>query len=489
MSSRLTWRESLFRSAFPLVMSDIAAVFASYYLALMFRVYSEWGHRFFAAINAFFEFRGVANLGPAMESFYVFNAPRILLILCVTLLGLYVFLDLYAVRRFIRRRYEGLNVSVANLAALSAFFMYFYLSRNQFHPRSMFGTVLVLNTILCLSFRGLTRALLRESGLARCPALLIGGSTEAETLGAYIGSREPQGLIVAARMERTASEPMAAFLKRVRDLVSQHGTRMILCADPRLTVAEIMQVLEVSGELDQETKVLSERLNVLVTEAAIPADFFFEMPLVHFAVPPRSRAWRLWRRVGDLVLATAGVVLTFPLMLLIAVLIRATSAGPVFFVQERIGINRRPFMMYKFRTMFNRADELLAQVEEFNEAGGGLFKMRHDPRVTPVGRVLRRFSIDELPQLINVLRGDMAIVGPRPLPRRDFANYYEDWHYGRHSGLPGLTCLWQVSGRSDMSFHNMCILDDYYLRNQGVILDLKIILRTMGVVLFAKGAY
>ena len=115
--------------------------------------------------------------------------------------------------------------------------------------------------------------------------------------------------------------------------------------------------------------------------------------------------------------------------------------------------------------------------------------MREDPRVTPVGRLLRRFSLDELPQLLNVVRGEMTLVGPRPLPRRDFENYYEDWHYGRHGGLPGLTCLWQVSGRSDLDFHTMCILDVYYLRNQSWVLDLKIALRTVWVVLFANGAY
>jgi len=145
--------------------------------------------------------------------------------------------------------------------------------------------------------------------------------------------------------------------------------------------------------------------------------------------------------------------------------------------------------MLKFRTMHDRAAELQAQVEEFNESGTGLFKIRKDPRVTGVGRVLRRFSLDELPQLLNVLRGDMTVVGPRPLPRRDFENYYEDWHYGRHAGLPGLTCLWQISGRSDIDFHNMCILDVFYLRNQIWVLDLKILLRTFWVVLFAKGAY
>jgi lipopolysaccharide/colanic/teichoic acid biosynthesis glycosyltransferase len=139
--------------------------------------------------------------------------------------------------------------------------------------------------------------------------------------------------------------------------------------------------------------------------------------------------------------------------------------------------------------MYDRADELQAQVEEFNESGKGLFKIRNDKRVTPVGRLLRRFSLDELPQLINVLRGEMAIVGPRPLPRRDFENYYEEWHYTRHNGIPGLTCLWQISGRSDLGFHDMCILDIFYLTNRNWVLDLKIALRTFWAVLFGKGAY
>jgi lipopolysaccharide/colanic/teichoic acid biosynthesis glycosyltransferase len=139
--------------------------------------------------------------------------------------------------------------------------------------------------------------------------------------------------------------------------------------------------------------------------------------------------------------------------------------------------------------MHNDAEQAQAEMEELNESAGALFKMRKDPRVTGVGRLLRRFSLDELPQLFNVLRGDMTIVGPRPLPKRDFENYYEDWHYGRHAGLPGLTCLWQISGRSDLDFESMCVLDIYYLRNRTWVLDLKILFRTVWVVLFARGAY
>jgi len=184
-----------------------------------------------------------------------------------------------------------------------------------------------------------------------------------------------------------------------------------------------------------------------------------------------------------------GVIVAFPLLAIIALLIRWTSKGPILFVQERIGVNRKPFQFYKFRTMYERADEEQAALESLNESGEGLFKIRDDPRITGVGRLLRKFSLDELPQFFNIIRGDMTIVGPRPLPRRDFRNYFEDWHYSRHDDLPGLTCLWQVSGRSDIDFSNMCILDVYYLRNQGILLDIKIVLKTFYVVLFAKGAY
>ncbi len=489
MNGRTSVRQLLFRSAFPWVVSDIAAVFAAYYLTLFLRFDSGWGQRFFDAINVFLEVRGTGSLGNALEAFYVFNAPRLLILLALTLTSLYAFLDLYAVRQFIRRRYAGANIVTANAIALAVFYVYFYLSRNQFHPRSFFGTMMVLNAVLCLAFRGATRWLLQRSRLAQTPAVLIGNGPEADVVGDYIGARQPQGVRVAARTALGPGEPIGEFLARVSDLAARHQTRMIICADRRMSVAQIMQVLELSEALGQETKVLSDKLNVLVGEAGIHADFFLEMPLMHFAVPPRSRSWQWFRRAADLILAFAALVVTLPLTVLISLAIKLTSAGPVFFIQERIGVNRRPFSMFKFRTMYNRSEELLAQMEEFNESDGGLFKMRRDPRVTPVGRVLRRFSVDELPQLINVIRGEMAIVGPRPLPRRDFANYYEEWHYSRHGGLPGLTCLWQVSGRSDMSFHNMCILDDYYLRNQSIVLDLKIIFRTIGVVLFAKGAY
>jgi len=485
----LFWRERFLRSAPPLLISDLFALAAAYFVTLFIRFYSQSGQEFFTWINITFGLRETAAVGNTIEQFYLYNAPRILFFLSGTLLFLYGYTNLYARRRFIRRHDEALSIIVANILALSLFYGYFYLTRNEFHPRSVFASLLALNVVFTIVCRATILTLLNRSPLATSRVLLVGQGQEAEYIDRYITLVKPAGLTIVARLPCETSLPMDQLLSQIKTQVQHHRCHMIICADKHFTVAQIMQLLELGESMRQEVKVLSDKLNILINEAGIASDFFMELPLVHFAVSPHGKWSQLFRQISMQLIAALTLILIFPFMLLIASIIKMTSRGPVFFMQERRGINRRPFWMYKFRTMHDRAEELQSQIEEFNESGEGLFKIKRDPRITPIGRFLRRFSLDELPQLINVVRGEMTLVGPRPLPKRDFENYYEEWHYSRHSGLPGLTCLWQVSGRSDISFHNMCILDDYYLRNQNFMLDLKIILRTIRVVLFAQGAY
>ena len=485
----LSWRERFFRSPLPLMLGDIFAVFSAYYTTLLIRFFWPQGKMVFTWINVTLGFRDSGEVGAFLEYFYFLNAPRILLFLTTTLIFLYAYSNLYAGRSLIRRRSEGWAVTVANVAALGLFYAYFYLTRNEFHPRSVFATLLTLNVITTLLVRKVMRGTLRSSRLSSSRVLLIGDGPEADYIERFITATRTAGLSIIARVPAIHPLIPETSLAAIRGAAETHQTQLILCADKHLSVGEIMQLLELGESLRQEVKVLSDKLNVLINEAGMPSDYFMDLPLVHFAVAPTGTFRARTRQAFFRILAGMLLLLSIPLMLLIALLIKLTSPGPVFFMQERIGINRRPFEMFKFRTMHDRAEELQAQIEEFNDSGEGLFKMRKDPRVTAIGQFLRRFSLDELPQLINVVRGEMTLVGPRPLPRRDYQNYYEEWHYSRHSGLPGLTCLWQVSGRSDISFHNMCILDDYYLRNQSMMLDLKILLRTIRVVLFAKGAY
>ncbi len=194
------------------------------------------------------------------------------------------------------------------------------------------------------------------------------------------------------------------------------------------------------------------------------------------------------KRALDVAISLLLLALFGPIMIAAAIAIKLTSEGPVLFLQERIGLNKRRFKIYKFRTMIPNAERLMRSLESKNEASGPVFKIKDDPRITPVGRFLRRSSIDELPQLLNVLRGDMSLVGPRPLPVRDYEGFSEDWQRRRFSVTPGITCLWQVNGRSDVSFEEWMLLDLKYLDEWSLWLDLKILAKTVPAVLKGAGA-
>ena len=197
--------------------------------------------------------------------------------------------------------------------------------------------------------------------------------------------------------------------------------------------------------------------------------------------------WAL-KKAFDLGVSFLVVLVGLPLWLLIALAIKLDSRGPVLYRDRRIGVGEREFGMLKFRTMVQGAAEQQAVLEERNEAGGALFKIRDDPRVTRVGRVLRRLSIDELPQVLNVLRGEMSLVGPRPLPLRDYRQL-EAWHRKRYHVLPGITGLWQISGRSNLTFDDLVRLDFYYIENWSIWLDISILVKTLPAVLAGRGAY
>lgn len=194
------------------------------------------------------------------------------------------------------------------------------------------------------------------------------------------------------------------------------------------------------------------------------------------------------KRVIDLIGAGCGLLLLSPLLLVVGMLIKATSKGPVIFRQDRYGLNKRIFRIYKFRTMVINAEDAQAALEHMNQNSGPVFKIFSDPRVTKVGAFLRKTSIDELPQLINVLKGEMSLVGPRPLNKRDVGRFSEAWLMRRFSVKPGLTCLWQVSGRSNVSFDRWIKLDLQYIDHWSLLLDLRILARTLPVVLRGTGA-
>jgi len=210
-------------------------------------------------------------------------------------------------------------------------------------------------------------------------------------------------------------------------------------------------------------------------------------PLLSFSTTPTNEALLFVRRIMDIALAALFSVIALPFIIVAAILIKLTSPGPILFKQERCGLNGRRFTMYKLRSMIDNAEQLRFELETLNEMDGPVFKSSRDPRVTRIGRLIRRFSIDEFPQLYNVLRGDMSLVGPRPPLPQEVARY-QRWQRRRLSMKPGITCLWQISGRNDVSFEDWMKLDLTYIDNWSLLLDLKILLKTVPVVLLGKGA-
>ena len=196
----------------------------------------------------------------------------------------------------------------------------------------------------------------------------------------------------------------------------------------------------------------------------------------------------LIKRVLDILIALPVIIILLPFFAIVALSIKLTSPGPVFFIQKRLGLNKRVFNLYKFRSMVTEAEALLPSLESLNEATGAAFKIEDDPRLTPIGKFLRKTSIDELPQLFNVLKGDMSLVGPRPIQFRDFEAFYQDWHRRRFSVRPGITCLWQVNGRSKLTFEQWMELDIQYIDKWTLWLDLKILFKTIPTVMKGTGA-
>lgn len=193
------------------------------------------------------------------------------------------------------------------------------------------------------------------------------------------------------------------------------------------------------------------------------------------------------KRYVDIALSGLAIVALLPVFLIIALVIKCSSPGPIFFSQERIGLSKRRFHLIKFRTMVPDAEKKIKELEKFNEMTGPVFKMKNDPRITPMGKFLRKTSLDELPQIFNVFKGDMSIVGPRPLPVRDYEGFDEDWHRRRFSVKPGITCIWQIAGRNNIPFDKWMELDMHYIDNWSLTLDFKIILMTIPAVLKGSG--
>jgi exopolysaccharide biosynthesis polyprenyl glycosylphosphotransferase len=368
------------------------------------------------------------------------------------------------------------------------------LSLAAFGVREILAFFAITTAVGVLS-RLLMRLLLvhaRSSGYNYRFVLVIGANERARRLARRIEHRPELGCKIVGFLTETGEVPQEAErrvlgttgdLKRV--LKSERVDELLVSLPMPDGFAEAMATIATAGELGITVRVLPD-LGGLVSERE-PHIERFDSECVLTFFDERRPVQMCVKRMIDAGLSFAALVLLAPLMLMVALLVRLGSPGPVLFAQERVGLNQRRFRIYKFRTMVADAEQRKPLFAHLNEADGPAFKIADDPRITPIGRLLRRTSIDELPQLINVLLGEMSLVGPRPPLPEEVGRY--DWpHRKRLSVKPGITCLWQISGRHQVPFDRWMKLDREYVENWSLWLDLKILALTIPAVILAKGA-
>jgi exopolysaccharide biosynthesis polyprenyl glycosylphosphotransferase len=382
-----------------------------------------------------------------------------------------------------RERRAGLGRVASSLVLVAAIVLAFgYGTGYDFNTTGLIPTAVVLSAATV----GLLRAAYDSAMIelqsllhARRRALLLGDAeTNASLRRMLSGSR-------AGIAYEFLEGPLAAETTLAERLALLRPDEVIL-TEGDFDEADVLEIVETAHRAGVKVRIAPTATELLIERGEyVPGQ---GMPLFELRPPVLAGAdWAL-KRAFDLVVSLLVLVLGTPLWLLVALAIKLDSRGPILYRDRRVGVGEREFGMLKFRTMVRDADARQEELEERNEAAGALFKIRRDPRVTRVGRLLRRFSLDEMPQLLNVLRGQMSLVGPRPLPVRDYMKL-EAWHRKRYLVLPGITGLWQISGRSNLTFDDLVRLDFYYIENWSIWLDVSILIKTPPAILSGRGAY
>ena len=440
-------------------------------------------------------------------SFSIFtDAPLVdstwaLLPFLVLLLAAYFVLayrkGLYQSMRLINVRHEvGKSLSSYFLATSFSFLVV-----NLLHllppgsPRVLMLAVLVSTAGLML-YHATTRHMLylaRSRGYDRKIAVCVGINRHTEKIISTIRERPEVGVDVVGVSDQDesrrsmTSHPYLGDIDQLEAYLRSHVVDIVFITLPiRSCFDQIMRIIRICSAAGIEVRY---QLNILgqPLQQGRTTRFAGEV-FITFDETPLRPCWVLAKRAFDLAASLALTILLSPLMIAAALAVWVTSGGPIFFKQIRVGYHGRRFVMFKFRTMVNHDQQTRGDLAHLNEVAGPVFKMRRDPRVTPVGKVLRRLSIDELPQLFNVIDGDMSLVGPRPPLPNEVDQYQWKWRR-RLSIRPGLTCTWQVSGRNEVSFKNWMDMDLSYIDNWTPLLDLEILLKTIPAVLSGRGAY
>ncbi len=362
-----------------------------------------------------------------------------------------------------------------------------YSSYYIFYASLFFAVVLVSS--LRWVYERVTGVLLRAAGYRR-RAILVGSGSHIEDVAHALVDEvhapvEMVGFISLTPRPDNGLRSLGT-MDRLGDVLDHHRVQEAIIADPDFPEERAVELVDACHRRGVKVRIAPSTMEVLVHRAEfVPGS---SVPLFELRPPVFEGFDYLVKRTFDFIGSLALILALSPVLAVIALAVSMSSRGPVLYRSLRPGIGGEPFACFKFRTMRTDADQLQGDLESLNEATGALFKIRHDPRLTPVGRLLRRYSLDELPQLFNVLLGQMSLVGPRPLPQRDYEQL-DDWHKKRYLVLPGMTGLWQVSGRSELDFDDLVRLDFLYLERWSVGLDLTILLKTLPAVLSRRGAF
>lgn len=389
-------------------------------------------------------------------------------------------------------------VARAMVLSFAVLFTVLFLLKAGYASRAFLIIFAVTNTVALLTVRtGLiwwyfNRSIEKKENYSK--VLVIGTGSRAKRLSALLTEHSEWGIDVVGYLDvKAANRDVEALVSPVLGTVDQIGEILkervideVVIAVTRSLIRDAQVIADACEEEGIKLRFMADVFDLQVSRMQFA--MLGDIPLLTFEPVAQNEAQLLLKRIMDLCLVLACMPLLVPLMAIIALAVKLDSPGPAFFMQERVGLRKRVFRMYKFRSMVQDSEQKLKEIEHLNEAEGPIFKIANDPRVTRVGRFLRRTSLDELPQLINVLRGHMSLVGPRPMSLRDVNLFDKGTQRKRFSVRPGLTCLWQISGRSNLPFSKWLELDLTYIDNWSLGLDLKILLRTIPVVLRGSGA-
>lgn len=470
-----------------LILFDIVGIIISIYLALKLRVYLN---PFFSIQMSFYDAQ------------YLIPPATIIVVIWIILF--------YQTGRYdLAAKISVLNLSLKTLKSVSIATMVLmivaFLSRSEDYSRSLIMILwavgfVILTLMNILGFNA--QRWLKNLQVGVENIAIIGRTDQAISLAKKIKKipRMPYnfcGYIQPKEHDKEIREPVQQnFIlgntDEVSVIINEYMLDRIILCSTSVKKEEILELARTCEKMGVHLDIIPDIINLISKKITLSG--IDDIPLIEIKKPGFTRWEFVVKRAFDLsAILILGIVL-FPLLSLIAVLIKLDSQGPVFYIQKRIGKGGKYFPMYKFRSMFVNADQMREELKSLNEADGHLFKIRDDPRITRVGKILRKFSLDELPQIFNVLKGNMSIVGPRPLPTEDLETMAEEseynyWFEERNNALPGITGFWQVNGRSDAKFDELVTYDMYYLENWSLWLDLQIFIKTIPVILRGRGAY